>query len=97
VFKPKNMTEKQLYDGYIKIYKDIYSFKNIIRRMPKAKEQIPAYLMFNLFYRKFGRFTDFLCQKISYEKIGLWGEKLSQYINREKNAASVNIREKVLH
>ena len=97
VFKPKNMTEKQLYDGYIKIYKDIYSFKNIIRRMPKAKEQIPAYLMFNLFYRKFGRFTDFLCQKISYEKIGLWGEKLSRYINREKNAASVNIREKVLH
>ncbi|MBR6400277.1 MAG: B12-binding domain-containing radical SAM protein [Firmicutes bacterium] len=81
VFKPKNMTEKQLYDGYVRIYRDIYSFKNIIRRMPRTKAQIPAYLMFNIFYRKFGRFTDALCRLVSYEKIGLWGEKLSRYIN----------------
>ncbi len=27
VFQPKNMTAQQLYDGYIQIYKDIYSFK----------------------------------------------------------------------
>jgi len=31
VFQPKNLTEKQLYEGYIKMYKDFYSMKNIIK------------------------------------------------------------------
>lgn len=80
VFKPKGMTEDQLYNGYIQLYKDIYSFKNIWKRIPRTKKQIPAYLMFNLFYRKWGRFTDWLCKKFSYERIGRYSEKLSRYI-----------------
>ena len=32
VFKPKNMTEKQLFDGARKVAKEFYSWKNIIRR-----------------------------------------------------------------
>ena len=80
VFKPKGMTADQLYNGYLQIYKDIYSFKNIWRRMPRCKAQIPAYLMFNLFYRKWGRFTDWLCRKFTYERIGKYAEKLSKYI-----------------
>lgn len=79
VFKPAQMTEKELYDGYLWIYKKIYSFPNIWRRMPKTKHQILPYLMFNLFYRKFGRFTDFLCKMLSYKRIGILGEKLSRY------------------
>lgn len=77
VFQPKNMTAQQLYDGYIQIYKDIYSFKNIFRRMPEAPEQRVPYLLFNLLYRKFGKLTDRLCQMVSYEKIGWLAEKLS--------------------
>ena len=77
VFQPKNMTAQQLYDGYIQIYKDIYSFKNILRRMPEAPEQRTPYLLFNLLYRKFGKLTDRLCQMVSYEKIGWIAEKLS--------------------
>ena len=80
VFQPKGMTVEQLYNGYIDIYKQIYSFKNIWKRMPKCKKQIPAYLMFNLFYRKWGGFTDWLCRKISYERIGYYAEKVSKYI-----------------
>ena len=71
------MTAQQLYDGYIQIYKDIYSFKNILRRMPEAPEQRVPYLFFNLLYRKFGKLTDQLCQMASYEKIGWIAEKLS--------------------
>ncbi len=80
VFKPMNMTANELYDGYIWIYKQIYSLKNIFRRMPDCKKQRPAYLMFNLLYRKYGKFTDFLCRRITYKRIGIWGEKLSKYL-----------------
>ncbi len=80
VMQPKNMTPEELYEGYLWVYREVYSFKNIMRRMPRSIRQVPAYLMFNFFYRKWGRFTDWLCKKISYERIGYWGEKLSKYI-----------------
>lgn len=80
VFKPKNMTAKELSDGYLWLYKNVYSLKNIIKRLPEAKAQRSAYLMFNLFYRKWGRFSDFLCKAITYRRIGWIGEKLSRYL-----------------
>ena len=80
VMRPKNMTAEELHRGYLWIYDQVYSYKNIIRRLPKSIKQIPSYLMFNLFYRKWGRFTDWLCEKVTYERIGYWGEKLSKYI-----------------
>lgn len=75
VFSPKNMTAAQLYEGYLWIYKNIYSWKNIIRRMPKSRRQIPSYLLFNIFYRKYGRLTDWLCRKMTYRTIGQLSEK----------------------
>lgn len=80
VFSPLGMTEDELHEGYLWIYKKVYSIKNIMRRMPKAKDQILPYLMFNLFYRKFRRFTDFLCKRITYKRIGRLGEKFSRYL-----------------
>ncbi len=77
VYKPKGMTRQELYRGYLKIYKDIYSIKNIIRRCPKSKDIRAAYFMFNFFYRKYGKFTDALCNIISYERIGIIAEKIS--------------------
>lgn len=79
VFEPKNISSKDLYDGYIKIYKQIYSWKNILKRMPERKDQRAAYFMFNIFYRKLGRLTDFICRVISYEKVGIIAEKVSKY------------------
>lgn len=79
VFEPVHMSEEELYCGYLWMYKKIYSFRNIFKRMPRSKAQILPYLMFNLFYRKFGRFTDFLCRLVSYRRIGWLGGKLSRY------------------
>lgn len=70
VFQPKNMTACELQQGYLKIYKDIYSLKNIIKRTPKAKNQWIPYYLFNVFYRKYGRFTDLLCKIIGYKRVG---------------------------
>jgi len=80
VFQPQNMTKQELQEGYLWIYRKVYSFRNILRRLPEDKSQRAAYLMFNLFYRKWGKFTDRLCKMITYKRIGIWGEKLSRYL-----------------
>lgn len=79
VFTPQNMGADELYNGYLWIYKELYSCKNIIRRLPKAKKQWMAYLTFNLLYRKYGKLTDRICKLITYKRIGWWAEKLSRY------------------
>lgn len=80
VYKPLGMSEQELLEGYLWIYKQIYSFKNIRKRMPKAREQIAPYLLFNLLYRKFGSVADFICKQVSYKKIGCIADRLSKYI-----------------
>lgn len=80
VFKPANMSSHELYNGYLWIYKQIYSLKNIYKRIPKSKNQRGAYLLFNLMYRKYGKITDFLCKCISYRLIGITAEKISRYL-----------------
>ncbi len=55
VFSPKKMTREELYRGYLKIYRDFYSIKNIIKRLPKDPRQKVPYLLFNFVYRKFGK------------------------------------------
>ena len=80
VFRPAKMTGQELYDGYIWIYKQIYSFKNIMKRMPEDKSQRAAYFLFNLLYRKYGKFTDFVCKIITYKNVGIIAEKLSRYL-----------------
>ena len=80
VFRPAQMTEQELYDGYIWIYKQIYSLKNILKRMPEDKSQRAAYTLFNFLYRKYGRFTDFICKMITYKNVGIIAEKISRYL-----------------
>ena len=80
VFQPAGMTKQELYDGYLWIYKKIYSLKNIVKRMPESKNQRAAYLLFNLLYRKYGKFSDFICKIITYKRIGILAEKLSRYL-----------------
>ncbi len=55
VFSPNKMTRQQLYQGYLKIYEDFYSIKNIIKRLPDDRNQRVPYLLFNFVYRKFGK------------------------------------------
>lgn len=70
VYKPKNMTAEELYNGYLWIYKEVYTFKNIIKRLPKSKKQWIPFLAFNLLYRKFGKLTELVCNIVSFEVIG---------------------------
>ncbi|AJG99972.1 radical SAM protein [Clostridium beijerinckii] len=70
VYKPKNMTAEELYDGYLWIYKEVYAFKNIIKRLPKSKKQWIPFLAFNLLYRKLGKLTELVCNIVSFEVIG---------------------------
>lgn len=70
VYRPKNMTAEELYKGYLWIYKEVYTFKNIMKRLPKTKKQWIPFLAFNLFYRKFGKLTELLCNVVSFRNIG---------------------------
>ena len=75
VYTPKKLTPERLKAGYLKIYNDIYSFKNIFKRMPSYQKT--GYLLFNLLYRKFGKITEKVCELIGYNRIGFVCEKLS--------------------
>jgi len=77
VFQPLKMTEVELYNGYRWMYRHFYSFGNIIRRFPRSKKQRKPYLLFNLFYRKFGRFTSFIAHLVPMRILGKLAAKIS--------------------
>jgi len=75
VFQPKGMMAEELYVGYRWMYRQFYSLRNIARRLPKAKGQRVPYLLFNLFYRKYGRLTSAVARLIPMRvmgKLGAW-------------------------
>jgi radical SAM superfamily enzyme YgiQ (UPF0313 family) len=80
VYKPRNMTAEELYEGYRWIYKEVYSFKNIIKRLPECKMQWVPFLAFNFFYRKFGKLTELLCSIVSFKNIGRFFRLLAYFI-----------------
>lgn len=80
VYKPKNMTAEELYKGYLWIYKELYSFRNIVKRLPKSQEQWIPFLAFNLFYRKFGKLTELLCNIVSFKNVGRFFRWVAYYI-----------------
>lgn len=77
VFKPKQMTASELYEGYIRIYRQFYSFKNILKRLPDDKKQRASFLMFNFAYRKFGSVTSLLGKMGLMNYLGKLGRRLA--------------------
>ena len=75
----RGMTAQELYDGYLWIYREVYSLKNILRRTPKSLSQVVPYYLFNLFYRKYGRFTERLGDRIGFDRVGAWARRLSYW------------------
>ena len=57
VYQPMLLTPEELRTGYLWMYREFYSFRNIWRRMPESRRQRVPYLLFNLAYRKFGGVT----------------------------------------
>ncbi len=80
VFRPAQMSPEELYQGYLQVYREVYSLRSIWKRIPQQKDQRAAYLMFNILCRKLGRLSDWLCKRVGYERIGYLGEKLSRYL-----------------
>ncbi len=80
VFQPEGMTAQELYSGYLWMYRKFYSFSNIIRRMPEQKAQRQSFLMFNLFYRKFGKFTSAVSRLIPMRVLGRFATWVSYRI-----------------
>lgn len=68
VYHPARMTAEELKEGYLWIYREIYSWKGIIKRMPS--HQKIGYLLFNFLYRKYGRITSSLCKLVGFNLIG---------------------------
>ena len=80
VFKPIGMTPEELYKGYLWMYRKFYSFRSILLRMPRQKAQRKPYLLFNLFYRKFGKFTSALSRVIPMRVLGRLATRISYRI-----------------
>ena len=81
VYEPKNMSREELYRGYLWVYNQFYSLKNIYRRLPDSRSQRMPYLMFNLMYRKFGRLTSRIMSGSLMQKAGRLGRRLSYGID----------------
>ena len=80
VYKPQNIRTNDLYNGYLRMYKQFYSFKNIMRRKPESKKQRKPYFLFNFLYRKYGRLISALCKIIPMNFLGRIAEKISYKI-----------------
>ncbi len=70
VFQPKGMTAEQLRQGYLWIYRQFYSLRNIMRRMPEGGARRKPYLLFNLLYRKYGKLTAALARIVPMRAVG---------------------------
>lgn len=81
VFKPFGMSAAELKKGYLWIYKEFYSFKNILKRRPLNKSILIPYFLFNFGYRKFGKITSLLGRIGLMNWIGRLGRKLSYSID----------------
>jgi radical SAM superfamily enzyme YgiQ (UPF0313 family) len=68
VFRPKHMSAKELEEGYLWIYREFYSMRSIIRRMPPGRRQWMPYLLFNLIYRKFGTIASSIASRTGLMK-----------------------------
>ncbi|MDD3655105.1 MAG: radical SAM protein [Desulfotomaculaceae bacterium] len=81
VFSPNKMTRQQLYEGYLKIYEEFYSIKNIIKRLPNDRNQRVPYLLFNFFYRKFGKIVSKIASIGLMNYLGKLARRLSYGID----------------
>ena len=77
VYQPKQMSPQELRDGYLWLYKKFYSFSNIFRRMPESPRLKVPYLLFNLFYRKFGKATSLAAHLGLLNRMGALARRLS--------------------
>lgn len=84
VFRPKLMSQRQLEEGYLSMYREFYSLPNILARLPKAKSQWTAFLMFNFFYRKLGPVFSLLGRMGLMSLLGRLGQIIAYPDNKSR-------------
>lgn len=77
VYRPLRMSKEELRHGYLRIYREFYSFKSILRRMPQDRNNWIPFLLFNLVYRKFGKVTSLAARAGLSETVGALVRRLS--------------------
>ena len=77
VFQPKRMTPEHLRQGYLRAYRKFYSLKSIFRRLPDDARRRNSYLVFNLFYRRYGALTARLARFGLMRSVGALLRRLS--------------------
>ena len=81
VYQPKNMSTDELYHGYIRLYKEFYSFKNILKRMPTDHGQRVPYFLFNFGYRKYGKITSWIARRGFMNSFGKLARRIAYGID----------------
>ena len=77
VFEPARMTAAELSLGYLRAYARFYSWRSMVKRLPADHRRIVSYLLFNLFYRKFGKLVSAVGMAGLMRFIGKLGARLS--------------------
>jgi radical SAM superfamily enzyme YgiQ (UPF0313 family) len=77
VFDPARMSAAELQAGYLQAYSRFYSWSSILRRLPRDGRRCTPYLLFNLLYRKYGRFLSSLAAPGLMRTVGRLGAFLS--------------------
>jgi radical SAM superfamily enzyme YgiQ (UPF0313 family) len=80
VYRPLRLTPDELRTGYLWMYEEFYSFRNIWRRMPQSRRQRAPYLLFNLAYRKFGWMTALLARLGLLTWVGRMARRLAYHV-----------------
>lgn len=80
VFTPKQMSQEELLQGYLWIYREFYSFKNIFKRIPDHSKQKVPYILFSLVYRKFGKVISKIASFGFMSSLGRLARRLSYNI-----------------
>lgn len=80
-FRPARMSPEQLREGYLRMYREFYSWGSILRRRPADRSRLVPYLLFNLGYRRYGRFASLLGRFGLMRSLGRLARRLSYGID----------------
>lgn len=60
VFRPKKMTAEQLLEGYVRVYRETFSWRGILARRPRAAGEVLPYLAMSVLYKQCNRLWPWL-------------------------------------